>query len=76
MTIKEVYHIKGVYIRIIDNRKTKHKKLFTLDKTDWNGNAVKSSHPRHMLLNKQIAVLYNRCMISSNNCLKIHLGMF
>jgi len=55
MKIKAVYHTDGVYIRITENRKSKYKKLFQLDKTYWDGSGVKNKHERHNNLNKEIA---------------------
>lgn len=55
MTIKAVYHDKGVYIRITQNRKHKYKKLLSIEKEFWNGTNIKPKHPRHHHLNKEIA---------------------
>lgn len=55
MKVKAVYHTDGVYIRITQNRKRKYKKLFSLDKKYWDGDAVKAKHPRYIYLNKDIS---------------------
>ena len=55
MKVKAVYHTVGVYLRITSQRQRKYKKLFTLDKKDWDGTFVKKTHSKYIYLNKDIA---------------------
>lgn len=59
-SIKAVYRSGAVYIRAIHNRKTKYKKLFSLNKSYWSGYEVKRSAPNSAVLNAAIASAVNQ----------------
>lgn len=55
VSVKTVYHIDGVYIRMIVNRRTKSEKLFKIDKEFFKDGQIISSHPQALRLNLLIS---------------------
>jgi hypothetical protein len=55
VSVKAVYHIDGVYIRMIVNRKTKSEKLFKIEKEYFKDGNIISSHPHALRLNLLIS---------------------
>ena len=55
ISVKTVYHINGVYIRMIVDRKVKSKKLFTIEKKFFKAGRIIASHQNALQYNHIIS---------------------